>query len=51
VAFHVDPDYPLRWREQPWHADIRHIARKGMQLKDGWTTVVLVKDETIQLGL
>jgi hypothetical protein len=31
VKFIVDPAYPNRWREEPWHSQIRQIAGKGIQ--------------------
>lgn len=49
VVFVVDPDYPLRWREQPWLADIKAIARAGFTSKPGWTTVIMIKDQTIPI--
>jgi hypothetical protein len=49
VCFIVDPDYPLRWREEPWFSDIKHMAKRGLEGVDGqkWTTIVLIKDQKI----
>src|SRR5258708_38077644 len=30
VAFIVDPSYPTRWREEPYFADIKKLARAGL---------------------
>lgn len=51
VCFHVDPDYPNRWREDPWFSEIRHIAKAGLDGRKGqtWTTVVMVRDERITI--
>lgn len=51
VAFVVDPDYPLRWREEPWLSDIKTMARAGLEGRLGkkWTTIVLIKDERIPI--
>jgi hypothetical protein len=53
VCFHVDPDYPMRWREEPWYSDIKAIASAGIQgrQKTKWTTVVRIRDEHITIGL
>lgn len=48
VVFSVDPDWPSRWREEPWFSDIKKIAKAGLGGK--WTTVVLVKGERIVVG-
>lgn len=52
VCFIVDPDYPTRWREEPWFTDIKQIARLGLFgfLGVFWHTAVLVKDERIIVG-
>lgn len=51
VMFIVDPDYPLRWREEPWFSDIKTIARAGIEGRLGkkWSTLVLLKDETLPI--
>lgn len=51
VAFIVDPDYPLRWRQEPFFQDIKEIARAGINGRLGktWITVVLVGDERIPI--
>jgi hypothetical protein len=51
VAFIVDPDYPGRWREEPYFSDIKKLARIGIDgfLGQKWVTVVLVKDERIPI--
>lgn len=52
VYFVVDPDYPSRWREEPWFSDIKKIARAGLagSLGRKWTTLVLVRDARIMIG-
>jgi hypothetical protein len=45
----VDPGYPNRWREEPWHSDIRKIARNGLEGAFGegrWQTRVCVGNRT-----
>lgn len=51
VAFVVDPDYPLRWREEPWFSDIKKIAQAGIEGRLGkrWTTLICIKDEKIPI--
>jgi hypothetical protein len=51
VMFIVDPAYPLRWREEPWLSDIKHIAANGHTGVTGkhWTTVVVIKDLQIPI--
>lgn len=51
VCFHVDPDYPDRWREEPWFSEIKHIAGAGIKGRQGesWTTVVMIRDERITI--
>jgi hypothetical protein len=51
VNFIVDPAYPLRWREEPWLADIKYIAQRGIDgvLGEKWTTVVQIGDEKIPI--
>lgn len=51
VCFIVDPGYPNRWREQPWHDDIKHMAQAGIEgrLGEKWRTLVLIKDEKIPI--
>ena len=51
VAFVVDPQYPGRWREQPWFSDIKTIAQRGIDgfLGETWTTIVMIKDERIPI--
>jgi hypothetical protein len=46
VCFVVDPNSPLRWKEEPWFSDIKRIAGLGLAGWSGvkWTTVVLVRD-------
>lgn len=51
LLFVVDPDYPERWREQPWLRDIKDMAMVGIGRKPGWRTAVLVGDERIEIGL
>ena len=51
VCFVVDPTAPGRWREEPWFSDIKKVARTGLEGRPGWTTVILVKDERIVVGL
>jgi hypothetical protein len=52
VSFVVDPDYPTRWREQPWIDDIKKMALAGIEGRHGtrWTTTVMVKDKVIVIG-
>jgi hypothetical protein len=52
VSFVVDPDYPLRWRQEPWFSDIKTIALAGLEGRQGmrWTTIVLIKGEKIIVG-
>jgi hypothetical protein len=54
VVFIVDPDYPTRWREEPWFSDIRKLAlegvTKGNLLGVNWTTVVSIKGERFVVG-
>lgn len=51
VAFVVDPDYPLRWRQAPFFQDIKEIARAGIdgRLGQTWTTVVMIGDDIIPI--
>ena len=51
VLFVVDPEYPLRWREEPWFTDIKKVAKSGLEGSLGvkWTTVILIKDERIPI--
>ena len=51
VLFIVDPDYPLRWREDPWFSDIKVIAKAGIAGRAGkkWATFVVCKDETLPI--
>jgi hypothetical protein len=51
VYFLVDPEYPLRWREEPWFSGIKTIAQTGMTGKNGqrWKTIVSIKDQTIPI--
>jgi hypothetical protein len=51
IAFVVDPDYPSRWREEPWFSDIKTIAKAGITGTAGqkWTTVIMIKDESIPI--
>lgn len=52
VYFVVDPDYPSRWREEPYFSDIKKIARAGLtgRLGKKWTTLVLIRDARIVVG-
>lgn len=50
VLFVVDPEYPGRWREEPWFSDIKTVAKAGLDGSlDGkhWITVILIKDQRI----
>jgi hypothetical protein len=51
IAFVVDPDYPLRWREEPWFSDIKAIGRAGLRGLAGqtWRTFVMIRDERIEI--
>ena len=51
ITFIVDPDYPLRWREEPYFSDIKAIAKAGIDGHRGekWNTVVIVKDEKMPI--
>jgi len=51
VGFLVDPAYPNRWREEPYISDIKHIARSGLDGREGvkWQTVVVIKDQRIPI--
>ena len=51
VCFIVDPDYPLRWREEPYFSDIKKIAKIGLEGRLGkkWTTVIVIKNEQIPI--
>jgi Fe-S-cluster containining protein len=51
ISFIVDPAYPLRWREEPYFSDIKHIAKAGVDGRFGekWTTIVMIKDERIPI--
>jgi hypothetical protein len=51
IAFVVDPDYPGRWREEPWFSDIKKIARAGIAGTAGqkWVTLIMIKDESIPI--
>jgi hypothetical protein len=51
VMFVVDPDYPNRWREEPWFSDIKTVARAGLDGRLGkpWTTVIVLKDKRIPI--
>jgi hypothetical protein len=52
VCFHVDPEYPLRWRDEPWFSDIKFIAKAGLDGRQDtrWTTIVKIKDEQIVIS-
>lgn len=51
ITFIVDPDYPNRWRQPPYFADIKVVAKAGIDglLGEKWTTVVMIKDEKIPI--
>lgn len=51
IAFIVDPAYPLRWREEPWFSDIKHMAKRGIEgvLGEKWTTVVQIANQRIPI--
>jgi Fe-S-cluster containining protein len=51
INFIVDPAYPLRWREEPWFSEIKHMAKRGIEgvLGEKWTTVVQVGDQHIPI--
>lgn len=50
LAFVVDPNYPTRWREEPWFSDIKRAAREGLFGPKKWTTVVMLRGEITQIG-
>ena len=45
IGFVVDPRYPLRWREEPWHGDIRRISAIG--LKQNFKVFLVIDHEHI----
>ena len=49
ICFHVDPDYPTRWQDEPWHSDILTIARAGREGRQGktWATIVMINSRPI----
>jgi len=51
IAFVVDPNYPNRWREEPYFSDIKEMAAAGIAGKLGkkWTTIVVLKNEKIPI--
>lgn len=51
IAFIVDPNYPTRWREEPYFSDIKQLARAGIEGRQGrkWKTVVMIKDDIIPI--
>jgi hypothetical protein len=51
VAFIVDPDYPNRWREEPYFSDIKKLAQAGLtgRLGQKWITIVMIKDQHIPI--
>lgn len=49
LAFIVDPAYPRRWREQPYLADIKTLARAGIDGTPHYRTVVMIADQTIPI--
>jgi hypothetical protein len=53
ICFHVDPDYPMRWLEEPWSNDIKALALAGIQGRQGtkWITVVRIGDKHVTIGL
>jgi hypothetical protein len=52
VLFVVDPDYPLRWRDEPWFSEIKTMAKAGITGRYGrrWVTIVKIKDEEIVIS-
>jgi hypothetical protein len=56
VAFVVDPDYPLRWKQEPWFSDIKVLAKAGLKgrpvngVLQRWQTLILIGDERIVIG-
>jgi hypothetical protein len=51
VTFIVDPNYPMRWQEEPYVSDIKKIAQAGIEgrLGEKWTTIVMVGEERIPI--
>jgi len=49
LAFIVDPNYPDRWKENPWWPDIRALMGQGI-VSGMWSTVVMIKEQMIVLG-
>jgi len=31
LEIHVDPGFPNRWREEPWHSSIREASQRGLE--------------------
>jgi hypothetical protein len=42
VEIVVDAAYSNRWREEPWHSDIRKLSRSGLDAKR-FVTLVAIK--------
>jgi hypothetical protein len=51
VSFIVDPAWPNRWRQEPWLADIKALAKAGMEGRHGvrWSTVIMIGTEKIPI--
>lgn len=41
LEIHVDPGCPNRWREEPWHSDIRRTAKLLLDERGGQTFILL----------
>jgi len=44
---HVDPDYPTRWRQEPYASDIKKLSLK--MLKHGMTTEIVVGNKRFRV--
>lgn len=51
VVFVVDPNYPNRWREEPYFSDIKKTAELGLSGKLGekFATLIVLKNEQIPI--
>ncbi|MGA2894952.1 MAG: hypothetical protein ABSE22_18965 [Xanthobacteraceae bacterium] len=57
LVFHVDPGWPLSWREEPYYSQLKQFARNGLE-NNGITTVnvgkrvfVILPNKDVNLGI
>ena len=56
LAFHVDPGFPNRWREEPWHSSIREASQRGLEngtfttfLLDGKRRLLILPNKDVEM--